>query len=136
MRIFKLKSFHRFCRAVGLSDEQLIVALDFMEAGGTSVGLGGDVFKLRIARSGGGKSGGFRTILAIRRPHRTLFVAGFAKSERDNLNNIELDAVKLIAKTGLDASDAEFDALVKAGFWKEIFFDGGNLQEQGAGSRS
>jgi len=49
--------------------------------------LGGYLFKKRIARPGGGKSGGYRTILGFRRTstERTIFLYGFAKNQRANI---------------------------------------------------
>lgn len=41
--------------------------------------LGGSVIKQRIARSGGGKSGGFRSIILYRTATRAVFVYGFEK---------------------------------------------------------
>ena len=53
--------------------------------------------KQRIARKGGGKSGGFRTIILFRMRERAFFVHGFAKNEQDNIRDDELAAVKLLA---------------------------------------
>jgi hypothetical protein len=44
--------------------------------------LGGGVIKQRIARKGGGKSGGFRALILLRAGERAFFVHGFAKSDR------------------------------------------------------
>jgi hypothetical protein len=52
--------------------------------------LGGGVIKQRIARPGQGRSGGFRVLLAYRAEERTVFLYGFAKSERDNVDDDEL----------------------------------------------
>jgi len=44
----------------------------------------------RIARTGEGKSGGYRAIVCFRRADRAFFVHGYAKSEKDNLNEAEV----------------------------------------------
>ena len=43
--------------------------------------VGSGLIKQRIARPGGGKSGGYRSILMFRSGERAIFVFGFAKSE-------------------------------------------------------
>ena len=51
-------------------------------AGLIDANLGGGVIKQRIARKGGGRSGGFRAIVLFRRDELAFFVYGFAKSSR------------------------------------------------------
>jgi hypothetical protein len=48
------------------------------------------VIKQRVARSGAGKSGGFRTLILFRIGTLAFFVHGFAKNERDNIDADEL----------------------------------------------
>lgn len=61
------------------------------------IALGGALRKIRIPRSGGGKSGGYRTIYVFGGRHMPLIlVTVFAKNEKDNLSKAELaEAVKL-----------------------------------------
>jgi hypothetical protein len=73
--------------------------------------LGGGVVKQRIARKGGGKSGGFRTIILFRVGERAFFVHGFAKNEQDNIRDDELAAFRLLAAEMLAYDD---EALAKA----------------------
>jgi hypothetical protein len=86
MRVFKTKSFNRFARKEGLEDAPLLEAAKNAVAGRVDADLGGGVIKQRIARKGGGKSGGFRTILLFRSGSHIFFVFGFAKSERANIS--------------------------------------------------
>ena len=46
---------------------------------------------------GGGRSGGFRTIVVFRRGARAFFVHGFAKSDRENLRRKELSGLRSLA---------------------------------------
>lgn len=46
-----------------------------------------------IARPGGGKSGGFRTIILFKAGERAFFVRGFAKNALDNIRDDELAAL-------------------------------------------
>jgi len=59
--------------------------------------LGGGLFKKRIARSGQGKSGGYRTLVATNKGNRWVFVYGFPKNERSNIDRDEEEALKKLA---------------------------------------
>jgi hypothetical protein len=59
--------------------------------------LGGGLFKQRVARQGGGKSGGFRTILACKRGGHCFFLYGFSKSEKANVSSQERKALGRLA---------------------------------------
>ena len=63
------------------------------------------MFKQRVAREGGGKSGGYRTIIVFKAAGHSFFVHGFAKSAKANVSPKELKALKVLAQvlTGLDA---------------------------------
>ena len=98
MRIFKNTWFARFAGKEGISDNELREAVSLLDAGQADANLGGDVYKVRVARSGKGKSGGFRVIVLFRRGERTFYVYGFAKSETANVSEKELKAFKEAAK--------------------------------------
>jgi hypothetical protein len=93
----------------------LLAALERMSEGQSVANLGAEVFKLRIARQGGGKSGGYRTVVAIRLGHRALFLYGFAKSDMDTLNAADLDTAKLLAREGLSASNKSVEQALAEG---------------------
>ncbi len=59
--------------------------------------LGGHIYKKRVARPGQGKNGGYRTLICFKQNDRAIFVHGFSKSSRDNINNNELKALKGLA---------------------------------------
>jgi hypothetical protein len=94
---FKTKVFARFARKAGLTDAQLADAAAQVVAGKFDADLGGGVFKQRVARLGGGKSGGFRTLLAFRAGRSCFFVYGFAKNAKANVTQSELEAVQSYA---------------------------------------
>jgi hypothetical protein len=64
MRVLKMHTFARFARQESMPDGSLANAIREAERGLIAAQLGGTLIKLRIARSGGGKSGGYRTIIA------------------------------------------------------------------------
>jgi len=86
--------------------------------------LGGGVIKQRIARVGGGKSGGFRTIILLKAGERAFFVRGFAKNELDNIRDDELAALKSLAAQMLAYDDAALALALSEGILMEIIEDG------------
>jgi hypothetical protein len=106
VRIFKNKTFARFARKAALSDQSLCLAVQEAERGLVAADLGGGVIKQRVARSGGGKSGGFRTLILFRAGSRAFFVHGFAKNEKDNIDDDELAALRKLAAALLAYDDA------------------------------
>ena len=66
-----------------------------LEAGRQLVGeavadLGGGVYKIRLARPGEGKSGGYRVIVFFMSEKRTFYHYAFPKSSRGNIDQGEL----------------------------------------------
>ena len=59
--------------------------------------LGGGLLKKRIARPGQGKSGGYRTLVATNKRNRSVFVYGFPKNERSNIDGDAAAALKNLA---------------------------------------
>lgn len=120
MRIFKNRPFARFARKSGLSDAALLKAVRDAERGLVDADLGGGVIKQRIARPGGGKSGGFRTIVLFRSGTRAFFVHGFAKSEQANIRDDELAAFRMLAAELLNYQDEAIAQAVSAGVLIEV----------------
>jgi hypothetical protein len=117
MSVYKTKEFSRFARKAALKDGELLDAAKAVAGGQWDADLGGGVFKQRVAREGGGKSGGFRTIILFKVGLHSFFVYGFAKSDKANVTPRELKALKALAVTLL-ALDAE--ALQRVGAAGEI----------------
>ena len=120
MRIFKNKPFARFARKERLADSTLHEAIANAEKGLVDADLGGGVIKQRIARAGGGKSGGYRTIILFRTGERAFFVHGFAKSGQDNIRDDEMAAFKMLAAELLNYEDAALANAVAAGVLMEV----------------
>jgi hypothetical protein len=98
VRIFKNSWFARFAEKEGISDGELKKIVNRLETEKVDANLGGDVYKVRVARSGKGKAGGYRVIVFYKIGKLMFFVYGFAKSERDNINDKELKTFKEAAK--------------------------------------
>ena len=106
MQVFKNKPFARFAWKAGITDDALCQAIGNAARGLIDADLGGGVLKQRIARQGGGKSGGFRTIVLFHVDVRAFFVHGFAKNQRDNIRDDELAAFKMLAAEMMAYDDA------------------------------
>lgn len=124
MRLFKTKPFARFATKERISDAALRDAIRRAEAGLVDADLGGGVIKQRLARSGQGKSGGFRSIVLFRRQAMAFFVYGFAKNDRDNIDRQELKAFRLLAVEMLALDDKALQMAIKNGTIMEIEEDG------------
>jgi hypothetical protein len=107
VRIFKNTWFSRFAEKEGITDGELKEAVDLLEEGQADADLGGDVYKMRLARLGEGKAGGYRVIVFFRSEERTFFVYGFAKAKRGNINKKQLRVFKKKAKINLTLTDKE-----------------------------
>lgn len=114
MLIFKVKTFTRFQRREKIGDVALTKAVQSADDGLVEADLGNGLIKQRIARPGQGKSGGFRTIIAYRRKDRAVFLYGFAKSAKANLEPDELEFLARIGDRWLKASTKEIAAAVAA----------------------
>ncbi len=113
MRVLSIRPFTRFQRKERISDKSLLDAVARAESGRFDADLGGGLIKQRIARPGQGKSGGYRTVIAYRRGNRAIFLYGFAKNERNNIDEDELKSWQSIGAGWLAADDAAIAKAVK-----------------------
>jgi hypothetical protein len=82
-----------------------------------------------LPRQGGGKSGGFRTIILFRVGRHTFFAHGFAKSDKANVSAKELKALKRLADVLLGFSGARLEAAQAAGELIEVKSDGDDKEK-------
>lgn len=90
------------------------------ESGLIDADLGNGLIKQRIARQGGGKSGGYRSILIFRSGERAIFVFAFAKSDKANLGAAELKVYRKAASIMLELGDDQIETEVEAGRLVEV----------------
>lgn len=117
MRVFKGKQFSRWATSERIGDSDLCQAAAEAFACQFDADLGGYLFKQRIARRDGGKSGGFRTILGFRKSDssRIFFLYGFPKNARANITARERAALSTNATALIGASDEQIEALKAKG---------------------
>lgn len=123
MNVFVIKEFARFTRKSRLSAKRLLQAAAEVMDGRYDADLGGGVFKQRVAREGGGKSGGFRTIIVFRTGYHSFFVHGFANSDKANVSAKELKALRQLAGVLLGFSEEELRIARAAGELIEVVRD-------------
>ena len=120
MSVYKTKAFSKFASRADLGSAELLEAAKAVASGHWDADLGGGVFKQRIARAGGGKSGGFRTIILFKVGGHSFFVHGFAKSDKANITTKELKALKKLAATFLGLDSRALDKASAAGEIAEV----------------
>jgi len=126
VRIFKNTWFERFADRESILDDELREIVNQLETGQADANLGGGVYKVRIARPGEGKSGGYRVIVYFRSEERTFFIYGFAKSDRDNVDSGELRAFKVGAKINFSLTDEQIKDRLQKRTLIEVFYEDGH----------
>jgi hypothetical protein len=111
MKKLSTKWFLRWSKKVGLKKQNLLDAIRDLEAGLSAVDLGSNLFKVRVRRDHRGKSSGFRTIIVFREGDRAVFLFGFGKNEKENIDKNELRYFK---KLGRDILSLNSEQLEKA----------------------
>ena len=124
MKVFKTQEFGRFSRKERIDDASLCVAIQCAADGLLDADLGGGVIKQRVARPGRGRSRGYRTIIAFRSKQRSVFMYGFAKSGKANLNDEELAVYRVLAQVFLGMSEREIAEAHDAGELIEVNCNG------------
>lgn len=120
MKVLKRKDFARWQTREELPDAALCKAVKEMESGLIDADLGGLLYKKRVARPGGGKSGGYRTVLSARIGHRYVFLHGFAKSEKANITQDEKRALQYAGRVFLELSPPDLTKALQAGVLVEV----------------
>lgn len=111
----KTKWFNKWAKKNALTDKNLLKTIDNISVNLGVVNLGGGLFKIRTPKVGHGKSGGFRTLVVYKEKDLAVFVYGFAKTDKDNLDKEELKYFKILANDLLKIKNREYVKLEKQG---------------------
>lgn len=111
----KTKWFNKWSKKNIIADDKLLKAIDAISNNLGIVDLGGNLYKVRIPRPGKGKSGGFRTVVVFKEYDRAIFLYGFSKNEKDNLDEEELKYFKKLGKDLLGIDKKEYLKMEKLG---------------------
>lgn len=123
MQVFKTRVFNKFAKREKISDSMLCEAVGRAEKGIVDANLGGNIIKQRLAREGRGRSKGYRVLIAVRLKKRYVFMDGFAKNEKDNIEDEELDALKEYGSAWLNADEDRIKTSLKEGKLEEIKYE-------------
>lgn len=77
-----------------------------------------------MARQGQGRSAGYRTLIAYRFGDLAVFLFGFAKNERDNIDDDELAELRAAAGSWLAADKTLIELALRQGLLIEVKNDG------------
>ncbi|MBK8158377.1 MAG: type II toxin-antitoxin system RelE/ParE family toxin [Rhodospirillaceae bacterium] len=113
IRVLKNRTFARWAKDEQVTDADLCQAAHEIENGLVEARLGGFLLKKRVARANGGKSGGFRTIVAHRQGSRLFFIFGFAKSDQANITKDEKKGLIKIGDEYMALNDKKLADLIK-----------------------
>ena len=133
IEVFKTKWLVRFARRERLDDASLRDAIDRAERGIVDADLGGGLIKQRVARAGQGRSGGYRMLLAYRSGERAVFLYGFAKNERENIESDELQTLREIGAAWLAADTESIAKAILEDALQEVKGDDENADEPPGG---
>jgi hypothetical protein len=120
VRIFKTKWFARYARRERIEDKSLCEAIERAERGMIDADLGGGVIKQRVARTGQGRSSGYRMLVAYRYGDLAVFLYSFAKKERDNIEDDELESMRNIAADLFGATAECLEKQIREGRLQEV----------------
>lgn len=111
MKKLSTKWFKKWSKKAKLSNQNLLNAIDALETGLSTADLGNHLFKVRIKPEHSGKSSGFRTIILFKADDRAIFLFGFGKNEKENIDKNELQYFKTL---GNDLLSLNYKQLEKA----------------------
>jgi len=85
--------------------------------------LGGHLLKKRIARPGGGKRGGLRTLVATNFGSLWVFLYGFAKSDQEDVEPADIEGFRIWANEIVELPLHKLLELQERGSIKRIDYD-------------
>ncbi len=75
--------------------------------------IGSSLFIVRVKRDFGGKRSGFRTLIVYKKNDRAIFVYGFSKNEKDNVDQSELRLFRKLAKDFISMEESELNQAIR-----------------------
>lgn len=85
--------------------------------------LGSKLYKVRVAREGKGKSGGFRNIIFWENEKWAIAVYMFAKADKDNLSREEFNYLKVLSEQYEKLTEEIINNAVKKNIFEEICYE-------------
>lgn len=123
MRVFKTKWFARYARKMDIEDSYLCEAVKRAESGLIDADLGSNIIKQRVPKKGQSRAKGYRVLLAYRSQTKTFFMYGFAKNEKDNIDDDELESLKEIGIKWLNTSEQNIKHALFHDLLQEVIYE-------------
>ena len=122
MRYLKNKHFQRELKDCGLDDEDIKTVLDDIFKG-RAIPLGFKMYKIRGAKEGKGKSGGFRNIFFWKKEEFIVFCLLYPKNERDNISSDEHKTLKILSELYENLTENEIKKRIESNNFMEIKYE-------------
>jgi hypothetical protein len=119
MKKLATKWFKKWSKKVNLSSQTLMEAIENLEHGLSTADLGAHLHKVRVKRSSKGKRSGFRTVVVYRKEDRAIFLYGFSKNEKANIDASELAYFKKLGRDLLSLDADQLNQYIE----QQILFD-------------
>ena len=119
MKKLSTKWFKKWSKKVNLTNQDLLEALKNLEDGLSITDIGSHLFKVRVKREHSGKSSGFRTIIVYQENDKAIFLYGFGKNEKQNIDKTELQYFKKLGNDLLALNLKQLKEFIE----QEILFD-------------
>ena len=115
MEKLSTKWFKKWSKKANLSDQNMLEAITNLENSLSVADLGGNLYKVRVQRAGKGKNSGFRTIVVYKKEDRAIFLYGFGKNEKGNIDKSELQYFKKLGKDLLSLNLVQLKQSIEQG---------------------
>lgn len=112
MKRLSTRWFKKWSQKAKLNEQNLLNAIRNLEAGLSTADLGGNLFKVRVSREHSGKSSGFRTIILFKADDRAIFLFGFGKNEKENIDKNELQYFKKLGRDLLSLNRTQLETAI------------------------
>lgn len=113
------KWFRKWAKKAKLSNTNLVEAIKNLERGASTADLGDNLYKIRVSRAGKGKSSGFRTIIVYKKEEKAIFLYGFGKNDKANIDRSELRYFKKLGRDLLELRAGQINESIE----KRILFN-------------
>ncbi len=98
MKKLVTKWFSKWYKNENIAESELLMAISDLEKQLSTSSLGNNLYKVRVKQEGRGKSSGYRTRIVYRKNDRAIFLYGFPKNDRENIDSKEEKFWKKTAK--------------------------------------
>jgi hypothetical protein len=114
------KKFGKWAKKNKIPPQELSKSMNEVVSGTFEAKLGGHLFKKRIAKTGKGKRGSFRTIICFKQNNRAVYLHGFSKKSKANISDNELKSLKVLASILLNMDNKELQIAISSGVLVEV----------------